>query len=347
MECRECLKLFEEIGNALNAPMDTPEYLSEIAGVLVRHFGVAGCLIRLLSRDRRALEEFASYGLSDRFLRKGPVDPEVSAREAVEGKAVVIHDCATDPRIQYPAAHAEEGFQSVVIVPLSTRGQTVGVLKLYAKDRREFGPADLEILEVVASFCASAAVHAMFHKVLRDINKTVRSSLELKERLAAIVSLVTEDLRIRGTYIQLVEASGALSPRCFSFGLSAAFLESAVRLQGSWIGEVLGGKTVGILDATRDPRIAFGEDVEKEGVTSMLFLPLRITDRPMGMMVLCTHRAYPLSRDESALLRSIGDECALAIQNALAYAAMKKQYDTLIEDFRSWVGQSGGYFPIT
>lgn len=347
MECKDCLRVFEEIGSALNAPLDTEELLGQIARVLVNRFGVSGCLVRLLSRDRRSLEEFASFGLSDRFLAKGPVDPELSAREAIEGRVVVISDCSTDPRIQYPAAHAEEGFTTVVNVPLATRGQVVGVLKLYTKERREFSQGELDTLQVVASFCASAVVHAMFHKVLRRINKTVRSSLELRERLDAMVRLITEDLRIKGTYIQLIEPAGRLSPLCFSCGLSGPFLEKAGTLSGPIFSEVLGGSMVGILDAAHDPMIGFGRLVEEEGVTSMLFLPLMITEKPMGMLVLCTHRAYELSRDERALMRSISDECALAIQNALAYAAMKKQYDTLMDDFKSWVGQSGGYFPLT
>ncbi len=347
MECKDCLRVFEEIGSALNAPLDTDELLGQIARVLVGRFGVSGCLVRLLSRDRRILEEFASFGLSDRFLGKGPVDPELSAWEAIEGKLVVIPDCRTDPRVQYPAAHADEGFVTVVIVPLATRGQVVGVLKLYAKERREFSQGELDTLQVVASFCASAVVHSMFHNVLRHINKTVRSSLEPRERLNAMVQLIAEDLRIKGTYIQLLDPSGKLSPLSFSFGLSGPFLDKAATLSGPILSEVLGGTMVGILDAAHEPMIGFGRQVEDEGITSMLFLPLMITEKPMGMLVLCTHRAYELSRDERALMRSISDECALAIQNALTYAAMKKQYDTLMEDFKSWVGQSGGYFPIT
>ncbi len=347
MECTECVRIFEDIGLALNAPVDTEELLGNIARRLVERFRVAGCLIRLLSRDRRTLEELASYGLSERFLSKGPVDPERSVHEALEGKLVVISDCRTDPRIQYPAAHIEEGFITVINVPLATRGQVVGVMRLYAKEARSFSDQDLEVLQVVASFCASAVVHAMFHKVLRHINKTVRSSLDLSERLRAMVQLIAEDLRIKGCFIQLMEPSGAFSHRSFSTGLSQEFLDKATSHSQVILADVMTGATTAVLDATTDPRIAFGQDAAREGVASMLFLPLLLGQKPMGLLILCTHRPYELSRDELSLLKSIADEGALAIQNALTYAAMKRQYDTLVDDFRHWVDQSGGVFPLT
>lgn len=347
MECTECVRIFEDIGAALNAPVDTEELLGNIARRLVERFHVAGCLIRLLSRDRRTLEELASYGLSERFLSKGPVDPDRSVHEALEGKLVVIPDCRTDPRIQYPAAHVEEGFVTVLNVPLATRGQVVGVMRLYSKEARSFSDQELEVLQVVASFCASAVVHAMFHKVLRHINRTVRSSLDLSERLRAMVQLIAEDLRIKGCFIQLMEPSGVFSRRCFSTGLSQEFLDKAVSHSQVVLVDVLAGSVSAVLDATADPRIAFGQEAAREGVASMLFLPLLLGQKTMGLLVLCTHRPYELSRDELSLLKSIADEGALAIQNALTYAAMKRQYDTLVDDFRHWVDQSGGIFPLT
>jgi GAF domain-containing protein len=346
MECRECVRVFEDIGAALNAPTETEELLAGIAQRLVERFHVAGCLIRLLSRDRRTLEELASYGLSERFLAKGPVDPERSVREALEGRLVVIADCRTDPRIQYPAAHAEEGFVTVINVPLATRGQVVGVMRLYAREARSFAEQELEVLQVVASFCASAIVHAMFHKVLRHINRTVRSSLDLGTRLDSMVRLIAEDLRVKGCFIQLMEASGALSKRCFSTGLSEPFLAKATDHSAAVLSDVLAGTAVAVLQASEDRRIGFGQEASAEGVSSMLYLPMMLGSKVMGVIVLCTHRPYELSKDELSLLKSIADECALAVQNALTFTGMKRQYDDLVDDFRRWVDQSGGFFPV-
>ena len=64
------------------------------------------------------MDEVASFGLSQRFLQKGPVDAERSVAEALEDTIVMIADCRTDPRVRYPAAHSEEGIVSMLTVPL-------------------------------------------------------------------------------------------------------------------------------------------------------------------------------------------------------------------------------------
>ena len=76
MECRECLKVFETVSRAFNEPIDTVELLERVAEIVTRQFGLKGCHVRLVSRDKRVLEHIASYGLSDRYLAKGPVDAD-------------------------------------------------------------------------------------------------------------------------------------------------------------------------------------------------------------------------------------------------------------------------------
>jgi signal transduction protein with GAF and PtsI domain len=175
MECTNCLQIFETIGKAFNSPTDTETLLHLIARVVVEQFEVKGCLIRLLSQDRSTLEEATSFGLSQGFLQKGPVVAGKSVKEVLEGKVVVIQDCTADPRIQYPQAHREEGVVTLVNVPLLTRGQVIGVLRLYSSKSRDYTERELEILQVVASFCATVVVHNMFHQVLEDITTKIRN----------------------------------------------------------------------------------------------------------------------------------------------------------------------------
>lgn len=345
MECAQCIRIFETIGNAFNTPMSTEDLVELIGRVVVEQFEAKGCVLRLLSRDRQVLEEAASYGLSERFLQKGPVAVGKSVQEALEGKVVVIQDCTTDPRIQYPAAHAEEGIRTLVNVPLASRGQVLGVLRLYSAQDRHYSERDLEILRVVASFCTTALVHSMFHKVLDDIGMTIRSSQDLGTMLRTIVQVITDGLRIKGCYLQLVEPGGDLSKRYVVCGLSEQFLATAIEGSKPVVAEALKGSAVLVLNARDDARIPFGPEVEREGVTTMLFQPLLILQKPVGLVTLCTHRAYEFSEEERSLLESIGDQCALAINNAQMVAAAKRRYEDLADDWKRWVEYYGVYAP--
>ena len=54
------------------------------------------------------------------------------------------------------------------------------------------------------------------------------------------------------------------------------------------------------------------------------------------MLGLYTHHPYQFSEDELFFLRSIGDQCALAIRNAQMYATIKNRYENLTEEFQMW-----------
>lgn len=337
MQCIHCRNVFQEIGDAFNSPIGTDGILKRAATVLVDQFNLKGCHFRLLSRDQRVLEHVASVGLSEAFLAKGPVDAEKSAAEALEGRVVTIADCASDPRIQYPQEHVEEGIVSQVTVPLSTRGQVIGVMRLSSSERREFSEEEIDFFKVAALFCASAVAHAMFHRILEHVTESIRTSLDLNEVLEGIARVVAEDLRAKGCTIQLFDEKGDLLELRASYGMSSRFNTAVAGIASSAAEEAFReGQCVPILDARSDPRIPYSREAEDEGFSSMLFVPLVCRDQVVGLLVLFTHHRYEFSGDEIYLMRAIGEQAALAIRNAQMYAAVKNRYNTVVDDFQQW-----------
>jgi GAF domain-containing protein len=336
MDCRECLRVFTDIGNAFNSPIKTTPLLQLVSETLVRQFNLKGCHFRLISRDKKVLEHVASHGLSEKFLNKGPVDADRSVSEAFEGETVMIEDCATDPRLQYGRAATEEGMASMLTVPLKTRGQVIGVMRLSSAERREFSRNEVAIMEAVASFCTRAIIHSMFHGILERVNGVIRSSGDLDALLQAIVSVISEDLRAKGCTVQLLDDAGKRLSFRANDGLSDAYLRAAMEQRGEAVDSALRGETVCVLEATQDARVPSLEMATREGIGSMLVIPLMVRDRSLGVLCICTHHPWQFSDDELYLLKSVADQCALAIRNAQMYAAVKKSYDSLTVDFQTW-----------
>jgi GAF domain-containing protein len=336
MECEQCRNVFQEIGDAFNSPVSAEELLTRAAKVLVEQFNLKGCHFRLVSRDQRILEDVASHGLSEEFLSKGPVDAEKSVAEALEGKVVMVLDCANDPRIQYPAQHEKEGIVSLLTVPLATRGQVIGVMRLSSSQPREFTPDEIAFFRVAALFCTSAVTHAMFHQILEHVTDSIRASLDLDEVLSSIARVVTEDLRSLGCSIRLLESDGDELELCAAYGLSERYLENASADPGKGVWDALDGECVAILDAKSDPLVRHHEEATLEGIGSMLFVPLMIRDKGIGVLSVYTHKQYEFSQDEIQLMEAIGEQCALAIRNAQMYAAIKQRYDSVVDDFHLW-----------
>jgi len=336
MRCSQCRNVFQAIGDCFNKQVEAKETLEMAAKALVKEFGLKACHFRLLSRDLRILEDVASYGLSDKFLSKGPVDAEKSVGEALEGKVVMVEDCTSDPRIQYPKEFAEEGIASLLTVPLATRGQVIGVMRLSTTQPRRFTTDELAFFDVAALFCTSAVVHAMFHQILEHVTDTIRTSLDLEDVLKSIVQVVAEDLRAKGCTIRLLDSTAKSLDLCAAYGLSAQYLEQASADPGKGVWQALEGRCVSILDARHDDLVRHPEEVIHEKIGSMLFVPLMIRDKAIGVLSVYTHRQYQFSEDEIELMEAIGGQCALAIRNAQMYAAIKRRYESVVDEFHQW-----------
>jgi len=337
MKCVQCRNVFRVIGDALNLKLQVPVMLEMAAAAIVEQFAVKAVHFRLLSRDQRTLDHIASFGLSQRFLDKGPVDAERSIAEALEGKVVAVVDCATDPRVQYPRHCVEEGLRGILTVPLETRGQVIGVMRLFTAEAREFGKDEIELFKVAASFCSSAIVDCMFHRILRHVTEAVRSTLELPEVLGNIARVVCEDLRAKGCTIHLVDDTGSTLEVRAANGLSEPFVARLVDAFTPDVADrVLAGDPVAILDARSDGWVKVPELMAAESVSSILLVPLLSRGRVTGVLSVFTHKHYEFSEDEKQLMAAIGEQCSLAIDNAKMFAALKKRYESLVDEFQLW-----------
>jgi GAF domain-containing protein len=344
VKCRQCRNVFHIIGDALNAQLDTKVLLEMASESIVEEFHLKACHFRLLSRDLQTLDDVASHGLSEAFLNKGPVDAERSVAAALQGEIVMVADCVSDPRVQYPGAFKAEGIVSMLTVPLKARGQVIGVMRLFTASKREFSADEIEFFKVVALFCTSAIIDSMFRMILTNVTQAIRSTLDLQAVLDAIVKTVSEDLRTHGCAIQLVEGAKSKLQTRASFGLGEAFVE---RMSGvccpQLVKEVLGGICAAVLDGRKDERIDQADELVREGISSLLLVPLETRGKPIGILSLFTNNPYQFSDDEKQLMMSIGEQCALAIDNAMMFEALKRRYETLVDDFHLWFEHSQSY----
>jgi GAF domain-containing protein len=137
---------------------------------------IKACSLRLLDRITDTLTISAMYGLSQRYMQKGPVKLEKSQldQEVLQGQAVYIRNAASDLRFQYPEEAHAEGIVSVFCVPLICKGEVLGVLRVYSGVEREFDAFDEEFLRTLASVSALAIENARLYGTLKqDFDETI------------------------------------------------------------------------------------------------------------------------------------------------------------------------------
>ncbi|HMA66428.1 MAG TPA: GAF domain-containing protein, partial [Desulfosalsimonadaceae bacterium] len=82
-----------------------------------------------------------------------------------------------DPRIQYPDAARKEGIASILSVPMSVGGKTIGALRVYTREPTEFDMDDVNFVQAVAHMTGMAIDMGRLYKGMKEsieILKTMR-----------------------------------------------------------------------------------------------------------------------------------------------------------------------------
>jgi GAF domain-containing protein len=156
------------VARAINASLDEAEVLRLVARSVTEATGGKGCAIRLLSPDRAKLDLLAAHGLSEEYLSKGILRPELatSASEALAGHPAMA--TLDEPGAwQYPEATRAEGIGAALTVPLLVEGAPLGILRLYTRERRPFAEEEVAFVSALADLSALAIRNAQLHQALQ------------------------------------------------------------------------------------------------------------------------------------------------------------------------------------
>jgi signal transduction protein with GAF and PtsI domain len=148
----------------ITSTMEMKDLLDAVAREIAEALLVRGCCLFWLNILTRELEPMASYGLSDAYVRKGPLSMDKSIPRVLNGRAVCIADVRTDAAIQYPEEAQKEGIFSMLSVPISVKEKVRGILRLYSSTLRPFDAEEIEFANVLAEISGIAIVNAKLYQ---------------------------------------------------------------------------------------------------------------------------------------------------------------------------------------
>ena len=115
-----------QLATILNSARSPDDILHSIVEGVAKAMGTKACSLMLLTPDEKVLPHTAAYGLSDWFVRKGPVSADKSMSETLKGKPVTVLDATTDDRVEYRKQVKQEGIASILSVPVKLREEVIG-----------------------------------------------------------------------------------------------------------------------------------------------------------------------------------------------------------------------------
>ena len=157
------------VARVINASLDTSNILEEIVRSVAKSLQVKACSLRILDARKKRLLLGAFYGLSTKYIRKGPVLLRESAldQSAIAGETIWLQNAQTDDRFQYKDMARAEGIQSVLVLPLRVGNKVIGVLRVYSETVREFDKEEIRFLEAVSNLSAIALDNARLYQALK------------------------------------------------------------------------------------------------------------------------------------------------------------------------------------
>ncbi|BCB97266.1 hypothetical protein JZK55_21880 [Dissulfurispira thermophila] len=324
------LESYQNICKAISASLSLNEVLNLIVTNAVKVMNVKASMLRLLNKETQKLEVAAYYGLSDRYVNKGPVEYDKSIADAMEGKAVSIYDITSDSDARYRKDAEQEGIRSILSIPVKFKKEVIGVLRMYTAEPVKYKDEDLKFMAAIAEQAAIAIVNARtfettvsrakeYLRVFEEVTKAVSSTLRLKEVLSLIVRKLPEVMNLKAATIRLLDVTGQKLELAAAYGLSEKYLGRGPVDTEENVREALQTRPVAIYDVSTDPRVHYQKEAMEEGIKSILTLPIIARGKVIGVLRLLTDRPRHFTEEDIAFSASLAEVCGTAIENAKMY----------------------------
>jgi len=175
--------------------------------------------------------------------------------------------------------------------------------------------------------------HKDYYTALFQAALTISSSLELEQVLQSVVTSITEAMQVKACSLRLLdERTGNLKMGAV-YGLSGGYLaKGPVEVEHSPIdSEALKGAPIIIPDVSTDSRFQYQEAARREGIVSVLCVPLEVHGNAIGVMRVYTGEPCTFHKDDIQFLSVLASLAALAIENASLYDNLKRSYDGVMD----------------
>jgi two-component system, NtrC family, sensor kinase len=340
------MTVLNEITRLLVSSDSIDDVLGRFADGLARLVHFDSLAVALLDRERGEFEVLDVLARSVPHVTPRDVrmalDQTLLAQLATSAEPIRVDDVTASavPPVSRRLL-AERGYSSALLVPLVSRDGVFGSVTLAARRRAAFDETDVEVTAELARPLASAI----------EQRRLLDESRRRAEELAALFTtsqLITARLDVASVLDRISRAVTALIG---STGCGIGLLDSArTRLvhaaahgfqSQEWRGLALpvgegiigrcadNGVAIRVDDVRTDPRSARRDVDEREGIRSMLCVPLRVGGNLRGVISAFSTRAASFTAHHQRVLEAFAEQAGIAIHNAQLFEqSLKRTQET-------------------
>src|ERR1051326_8252923 len=285
------------VGEATGSAFDLEEMLKVTADIAIQITGTDSCQVYLFDASREELvlraadESFA--GMVGKIRLK--LGEGITGWVARERKPVqVSRNAYQDHRFKnFPEMHEGE-FESMLSVPLVTRGEILGVINVRTHRPHDYSKNQVRLLSGIANQVAGAIErsrrykqlerHAVQLHTLSEVSQAITSNMYLEELLQLFVTMTAQTMGYKICTVMLVDAEkGELVIKA-----TQADSKEYAKKPNLKIGESVSGRAVAdrrvltVVDVQNAPDYIFPDIAQRAGVRSMVSVPLMVKGEAIG-----------------------------------------------------------------
>ena len=320
------------VGEAVGALFDLEEMLRVVTGIAIHVTSTESSQVYLLndSREELVLRAVDSESPNDMVgkvrlkLGEGLAGWVALTKEA----ALITRDAYHDARFKYIPELKEEYYESMLSVPLMSRGEVIGVINVRTHKPHEYTQTQVRLLQSIAAQVAGAVQNSRQYRkmekrasqmsTLSELSKTITSEMYLEEILQLIVAATSNTMKFKITTLMLVDDDrGDLMIKA-----TQSKSKEYIRKPNIKIGESIAGRavaesrTITEYDVRTARDYKYTEIAKKEGLASLAAVPLKVKGKTIGVLCCYTDKPHHFTEEETQFLEALGNHAAIAIDHA-------------------------------
>jgi len=334
------LALLYEISREISSRLDIAELLPRLLQVTLSSIqGHSGSLI-VLDEQRRlrhaALMVDGHFQPDPAPLMTDTLEHGLAGWVLRTGEVVYIPDTAADPRWYCRPENAAVDTRSAIAVPLLGRQRVVGVMSIGRLAVDAFLPDDVVLTAAIAAQAGIAVENAElfaaerrerdFSNHLREVARTVNSSLELRQVLPLVLEQLARVMAYDSASILLRDGDRLHVAAVHGFVDSEAVMQLSFDALSGLTGRVLGERRSVVVDDVQQSDEWVPSDIpETRLIRAWIGAPLIVKDEVMGLLAVDSRRPGTYNPQDGQVVQSFAEQAAVAVLNARLYADSERR----------------------
>ena len=341
----EELKILHQISHSISSSLDLDKVFKQIIELVVQVTRCDSCLLYLLEENKPYLFLRASKNPHPRLIGRiaVKVGEGITGWVAETSEPVAISKNASkDPRFRVFSNLPEDRYESFLSVPIIAPTERVtGVINVQHRKPHRHSERQKTLISIIGHQVGGAIENARLYEetkrqtqqlsTLSRVSQLVASGKYLDEMLQLIANLTAETMQARLCSIMLVDKKKneliLKAARCSS---EEYWQRPNLKIGKSLVSRVVkAGKPLMVKDVTKEAGYRYPELAKKEGVRSLLSVPMIAKDTVIGVINVYSGEAKVFSEDDMQVLTTVCDQAALAIENTQLAVAIQETEEAL------------------